>query len=252
MVRTGPAFEPTGVPLRVLCYNVHGQRDDVTALGEVVRAAAADVVIVQEAPRRFGWRYGCAALARRFGLLVAAGGLPGLGNLLLTNHRVRVERTWYVRYPLTPGRHLRGAALASCRVGPAVATGGRGATGAARFVLAGAHLATDPVERPNQARLLKAELDAAALPVICGADVNETAEGSAWRTLAAGLTDPAEVTGNAGRGTFPARDPRRRIDVVLVDSRIGVLGYRVLDDPACRVASDHLPILVDLLLPVTG
>ena len=44
------------VPLRVVWYNVHGLRDDAAALAGVVREAAPDVVIVQEAPRRFRWR----------------------------------------------------------------------------------------------------------------------------------------------------------------------------------------------------
>ena len=50
------ADAPSGVPLRVVSYNVHGQRDDVAALATVVRQLAPDVVIVQEGPRRFGWR----------------------------------------------------------------------------------------------------------------------------------------------------------------------------------------------------
>ena len=70
------------------------------------------MVIVQEAPRRFRWRHKCAALADDFGMVVAAGGLPSLGNLLLVSLRVRVHETWCLRYPLTPGRHLRGAAFA--------------------------------------------------------------------------------------------------------------------------------------------
>ncbi|RQX59584.1 endonuclease, partial [Micromonospora chalcea] len=122
----------SGVPLRVLSYNVHGQRDDTAALAEVVRGAEPDVVIVQEGPRRFRWRQKCAALAESFGMVVAAGGLPSLGNVLLTSLRVRVTETSCQRYPLTPGRHMRGAAYARCRVG------------GVDVLLAGSHLATDP------------------------------------------------------------------------------------------------------------
>lgn len=42
--------ENAGVPLRVVSYNIHSQRDDAAALAAVVREAAPDVVIVQEAP----------------------------------------------------------------------------------------------------------------------------------------------------------------------------------------------------------
>ena len=82
-----------GVPLRVVSYNIHSRRDDPAALAAVVRAAAPDVLIVQEAPRRFRWRQKSATLAESFGLVVAAGGLPSLGNLLLTSLRVRVLDT---------------------------------------------------------------------------------------------------------------------------------------------------------------
>src|SRR3954471_19771065 len=122
-----------------MSYNVHGLSDDRSALIELVRELAPDVLIVQEAPRRFRWRHKCAALADDAGLVFAAGGLPALGNLVLVSLRVRVEETWCLRYPLTPGRHLRGAAFV------------RGSVRGASFTVSGSHLATDPTERPDQA-----------------------------------------------------------------------------------------------------
>ncbi|MCZ7436288.1 endonuclease [Micromonospora sp. WMMC241] len=229
-----------GVPLRVLSYNVHSQRDDTAALGEVVREAAPDVVIVQEGPRRFRWRQKCATLADSFGLVVAAGGLPSLGNVLLTSLRVRVTDTRCERYPLTPGRHLRGAAYARCRVG------------GVDFLLAGSHLSTDPAERPAQAAAFKRELAASPLPVVAGADLNEGPDGPAWRTVAEGLTDTAVAADRADRHTFSCADPRRRIDALFVDERITVVDYDVVDTPRTRRASDHFPVLVDLLLPAAG
>lgn len=226
-----------GVPLRVVSYNIHSQRDDTAALAEVVRAAEPDVVIVQEGPRRFRWRQKCATLADSFGLVVAAGGLPSLGNLLLTSLRVRVTATRCHRYPLTPGRHLRGAAYAECLVG------------GTRFLLAGSHLSTDPAERPAQAAAFKRELAAATLPVVAGADLNEGPDGPAWRTVAEGLTDAAVAMDRADRHTYSCANPRRRIDALFVDPRVEVVDYDVVDTPRTRQASDHFPVLVDLLLP---
>ncbi|MFC0100085.1 endonuclease/exonuclease/phosphatase family protein [Micromonospora marina] len=226
-----------GVPLRVLSYNIHSQRDDAAALAEVVRTAAPDVVIVQEGPRRFRWRQKCAALAESFGMVVAAGGLPSLGNVLLTSLRVRAVDTSCQRYPLTPGRHMRGAAYAQCRVG------------GVDVLLAGSHLSTDPAERPAQAAAFKRELAASTLPVVAGADVNEGPDGPAWQTLAEGLTDTALAADRADRLTYSCADPRRRIDALFVDPRITVVDYDVVDTPAARRASDHFPVLVDLLLP---
>jgi endonuclease/exonuclease/phosphatase family metal-dependent hydrolase len=219
------------VPLRVLTYNVHGLKDDRAALVGLVRELEPDAVIVQEAPRRFRWRHKCAALADDFGMVVAAGGLPTLGNLLLVSLRLRVHETWCLRYPLTPGRHLRGAAFADCSV--------RGA----RFILSGSHLATDPVERPAQAARWKQELSRLDGPVIAAGDLNEGPGGGAWRTVADGL-----ITAESP-ATFPATLPRLRLDAIFVTPDVTVEKYDVVDTDRARRASDHLPVVADLLLP---
>src|SRR5690606_6459495 len=108
--------------------------------------------------------YRCASLARRCGLFVAAGGAPAMGNLLLASRRVHVHEDWAMRFPLTPGRRLRGAAFARCSVA------GR------RFLAVGSQLSIDPDERPQQAALLRAALstgDEDGEPVLLGADLND-------------------------------------------------------------------------------
>ncbi|MEV6599381.1 endonuclease/exonuclease/phosphatase family protein [Actinoplanes sp. NPDC051346] len=225
----------SGVPLRVLSYNVHGLRDDRAALTDLVRELAPDVVVVQEAPRRWRWRHKCAALADDFGMVVGAGGLPSLGNLLLVSLRVRVHETWCLRYPLTPGRHLRGAAFARCSVRNG------------QFTVSGSHLATDPAERPDQAAVWKEALSAVEGPLIAGGDLNEGPGGGAWRTVADGMVDTGARGGAAL--TFPATLPRQRLDALFVSPEIEVVRYQVVDSDAARRASDHLPVLADLTLP---
>jgi endonuclease/exonuclease/phosphatase family metal-dependent hydrolase len=222
----------TGVPLRVVSYNVHGLRDDRAALTGLVRDLAPDVVIVQEAPRRFRWRHKCAALADDFGLVVGAGGLPSLGNLLLVSLRLRVHESWSLRYPLTPGRHLRGAAFARCSVH------------GARFTISGSHLATDPVERPAQAARWKVELTGVEGPVIAAGDLNEGPGGGSWRAVADGFRPNVSTV-----LTFPAALPRVQLDSVFVTPDISVESYEVIDSDRARRASDHLPVVADLLLP---
>jgi endonuclease/exonuclease/phosphatase family metal-dependent hydrolase len=223
--------------LRVVSYNVHSLRDDPDALAAVVRGLAPDVVILQEAPRRFRWRTRCASLAHSFGMVVAVGGLPALGNLVLTNLRVRVHETWHVQYPLTPGRHLRGAAFARCSIGPS------------RFAVVGSHLSTDPAERPGQATLLKKAMSELDTPLILGADLNENSGGAAWRTVADGLVDSAVAADRADANTFSCADPRDRIDALFADPAIEVRRYEVVDTPEARLASDHFPLVADLVLP---
>jgi endonuclease/exonuclease/phosphatase family metal-dependent hydrolase len=222
----------SGVPLRVMSYNVHGLADDRVALVSLIRDLEPDVLIVQEAPRRFRWRHKCAALADDTGLVVAAGGLPALGNLLLVSLRVAVHETWCTRYPLTPGRHMRGAAFA------------RGTVRGGGFTLSGSHLATDPAERPAQAAVWKEQLSAIEGPLIAAGDLNEGPGGSAWRMVEDGLVTPAD-----GAPTFPASLPARRLDGIFVSPDITVAKYEVVDDERALAASDHLPVLADLVLP---
>jgi endonuclease/exonuclease/phosphatase family metal-dependent hydrolase len=222
----------SGVPLRVMSYNVHGLSDDRAALVELLRELAPDVLVVQEAPRRFRWRHKCAALADDAGLVVAAGGLPALGNLVLVSLRVKVHETWCMRFPLTPGRHLRGAAFV------------RGSVRGGRFTVSGSHLATDPAERPAQAALWKDALDAIEGPVIAAGDLNEGPGGGAWRTVEDGLVSSA-----AGRFTYPATLPARLIDGLFVTPDITIEKYQVVESDLARRASDHLPVLADLKLP---
>ena len=222
----------SGVPLRVMSYNVHGLSDDRAALIELVRELAPDVLIVQEAPRRFRWRHKCAALADDAGLVVAAGGLPALGNLVLVSLRVKVHETWCMRFPLTPGRHLRGAAFV------------RGSVRGGGFTVSGSHLATDPAERPGQAALWKDALDAIEGPVIAAGDLNEGPGGGAWRTVEDGLVSSA-----AGRFTYPATLPARLIDGLFVTPDITIEKYEVVETDLARRASDHLPVVADLTLP---
>ncbi|WP_250030405.1 endonuclease/exonuclease/phosphatase family protein [Paractinoplanes maris] len=220
-----------GARLRVVSYNVHGLKDDRAALIALIRELEPDVLVVQEAPRRFRWRHKSAALADDLGMVVAAGGLPSLGNLLLVSLRVAVHETWCMRYPLTPGRHLRGAAFA------------RGSVRGGQFTVSGSHLATDPAERPTQAALWKQELSRIDGPVIAAADLNEGPGGGAWRTVGDGLISSADAP-----ATFPATLPNRRIDGIFVSPGITIERYGVVESEQARRASDHLPVVADVKL----
>jgi endonuclease/exonuclease/phosphatase family metal-dependent hydrolase len=275
--------------LRVVSYNIHGLRDDRNALIEAVGALAPDVLVLQEGPRRLRWRNRCARLAADLGMVYVGGGAPALGNVILSTLRVTVQDTWDLRYPLTPGRHMRGATFARCAVG------------GVSFVVAGSHLATDPTERPAQARLLKQALtdldhgpvaspgggapvaagppepgtDPAADPpagmagvaapaaAVPGAAGGWLGTGGPPVILAVDLNETADgdswrlladglidAAGTTPDSTFPAVHPVERLDAIMLDPRIVVRGYQVGSGPAARRASDHRPVLAELDLPV--
>jgi endonuclease/exonuclease/phosphatase family metal-dependent hydrolase len=86
-------------------------------------------------------------------------------------------------------------------------------------------------------------------PVILCGDFNALPNSSPHRRLGAKLRDAHRVAAKARRPTFPSRFPLLRLDYVFVSSIWEVLEVQVPATPLTRIASDHLPVIVDLLLP---
>lgn len=201
-------------------------RDDRAALVRVVRAAAPDVVCVQEAPKWWRWRSRCADLARRCDLFFVTGGLPAGNNILMAKVEVEVESRRDYLFTRRFGLHQRGMATAACSLG------------GARFRLVSTHLDMSASDRRVHVDELFAALGPLAEPLILGADVNEHPGGPAWEALSAVL--PESGAGTRGR----------RIDGVFLSPSVQVLSAAVLDSPDVRIASDHPPILLEVELPV--
>ncbi|MFY1676539.1 MULTISPECIES: endonuclease/exonuclease/phosphatase family protein [unclassified Streptomyces] len=233
------------VALRVLSYNVRSMRDDTAALARVIGACAPDVVLVQEAPRFLRRRAKLVGLAAASGLEVLSGGVMGVA--LLRSPRVEVERVEDVRLPRTPGLHGRGFSTAVVRLG------------AARLGVLSCHLSLQREERYAQGGMLLERLaDSGAEHLVAGGDLNEPPDGRTFRRLAAELRDCRVVAPRGGEHTFPARDPRRRIDAVLVSAGVTVDGCGVpsglpgVGGGDLAAATDHLPVLADLRVPAGG
>ena len=222
--------------MRLLTYNVRSLRDDAAAVARVMRGARPDVIAIQEAPRFWLWRAKCARLASRSGLVIVTGGRAAASNLLLASPAVTVESTRNVLFTTDPGLHRRGAALAVLEVA------------GARFALAGTHL--DLVEQPRLRHVgeLHAALDAIApdrIPTVVAGDINDLPGSVAWQLLAQRRVD-AVPTGDGF--TYSARKPQRRIDGVFADPALRIRSAEVIGTPDVTIASDHRPVLVELVL----
>ena len=215
--------------LRVVSWNVRSLRDDAAGVAAFLAELAPDVALLQEAPRLLGSRLANRRLARRSGLVRAVGGAPAAGNLLLVSRRVSVVEAYAVRMPRRRGLHRRGVVLGVLSL--------QGSS----LAVAGTHLDLEPAARLESARRVRSSLPDRH-PLVLGADVNEEPDGPAWAALSQGLVDAA-----AGCGpTFPLREPRRRIDALLVDPRLQVLAVEV---PRPGPVTDHLPLVADLAWP---
>lgn len=83
-------------------------------------------------------------------------------------------------------------------------------------------------------------------PVIIAGDFNAIPRSRVYQRIAAHLSDAQRWLGTSRqRPTYPSRAPLLRLDHVFVSQSIEVLGAEVIRTPLARIASDHLPLLVD-------
>ena len=249
------AAAPPPLRLRVLTYNIHhaegsDRRVDLERIAGVISEQQPDLVAVQEVDvktRRSGGVDQAAELARLTGLHVAFGKAidyqgGAYGQVVLS--RFPIERSETHRLP--------GEAAAEQRIALAVTVRPRPAGAVIRFI--STHLdhrrdETDRLRQGDELNRLFAEDE--ATPVILAGDFNSVPEFGVMRRLAARWWDaaaharadsPAQVVGPR-MATYPAADPARRIDYVLLrptDGAWRVVEVRVIPE---TVASDHSPVL---------
>lgn len=116
------------------------------------------------------------------------------------------------------------------------------------------HFGLLPRERLDQARAMLGphwlgHPDCQGPAVLLG-DFNARPASAAYGLLAAHLSDAQRAGGARPAPTFPSRWPLLRIDHVFVRGDVEVEGTQVLSGREARIASDHLPLLADLRLPI--
>lgn len=254
MTRSGPSHASVAVTLAT--YNVRrclgtDRTLSPERVAQVIAETSADIVALQELDvgrlrsggvdqarflaERLGFRashfhpalqiaeeqYGDAVLTRGHSQLIKLGLLPGVRNLW------PIER--------------RGAIWIEAVVG------------GARLQVINTHFGLGRRERRAQAAaLLGADwLGQCTTPYVVAGDLNSLPGGRVYRSLAARMRD-AHVSGTAGKPapTFPSRRPLLRIDHVFVSDDIEVAGAAVVRSPQARLASDHLPLVTQLRVPV--
>jgi endonuclease/exonuclease/phosphatase family metal-dependent hydrolase len=121
--------------------------------------------------------------------------------------------------------------------------------------VASVHLSLLPEERRAHARAVVSALRGLGpAPYVVAGDLNEPPDGPAWGEFGELVGDAAPT----GAPTFPARSPRQRIDAVLVSAGVEIEAVRVpgpddqVDPVDLALASDHLPVVADLLVVPVG
>jgi endonuclease/exonuclease/phosphatase family metal-dependent hydrolase len=237
---------------RILTYNIHSGRgtDGRLDLHRVVAAIAAeapDIVALQEVDVGRRRSHGVDQAHRiAQGLGMTARFQPALrvleeqyGDAILTSLPILEIRSGTLPgYPPLPRLEPRGALWVSIET----------AEGALQVI--NTHLGLIPREQRAQARELAGPnwlgSEPRRDPLILVGDLNATPVASAYRILAKGLKNAADLVRRTGRiATFPSRMPVLWIDHVLVSEGIRVLDVRVAASAPARTASDHRPLVID-------
>jgi endonuclease/exonuclease/phosphatase family metal-dependent hydrolase len=225
--------------LRVLVYNVHGFRNGVGLVARAVFDETPDVALLNEAKGRLRlWWF-----ARKIGMKVAAHGLRpfgGVTNAVLLRPPWRAVHAEVGRFSRTGRLHHRGAVVVRAR------------RAGVQVTVVSVHLGLSDEERLRHAREVTDALAGTPPPVVLGGDLNEEATGPAAVWIAGRLWDAwARSAGGAMQTsgqTFPAREPRARIDYVFVSEGVRVERCWIAASPGAAEASDHLPLLADVVV----
>ena len=159
------------------------------------------------------------------------------GTTIFTSARVRTEQAEHHRLPVRWPDRTRGYAVAEVVV-----------PGGGRVVVVSVHLGLRADERVSHTEALLGRVDPRGAHLVVAGDLNEDESGPAYGRLVGGGGLRAV---SPERPTFPARSPRRRLDLVLASAGLRVLPHRQVALPAgvFAAASDHVPTWVDLALP---
>jgi len=226
--------------IRLVSYNIHSGigRDgwfSLARIRDVLAEIGADVIILQEIETRASGIDMLAWLERETGLAPVAG--PALlradghyGNALLVRGRIgTIERLDLS----VAGREPRGAIAADleCK--------------GARLRVVATHLGLRPAERREQVlRLIQVLRNRMREPLVLAGDLNEWfLWGRPLRWLHAHFQETPALA------TFPAHWPLFALDRMWASPRSLLRRVSVHASPLARVASDHLPLVGDIVLP---
>jgi endonuclease/exonuclease/phosphatase family metal-dependent hydrolase len=235
--------EATPRPLAIATWNVHGgvgrdRRYHPARIAQVVGETRADIVALQEVGSRASAENLLAVLVRETGFHAVDGWTCkqngcDFGNAVLSRYPI-AEST---RLDLTlPGFEPRGA------VDVVIAVPG----GPLRVIAT--HLGLRPSERRDQVKRLLAALEREKpLPTVLTGDVNEW---YLWGRPLRWLHRHFKRT--PAPPTFPAWRPVFALDRLWTEPSRLLAELRVHATPLARMASDHLPLVARLALPVNA
>jgi endonuclease/exonuclease/phosphatase family metal-dependent hydrolase len=255
-----PGTRAPAVPLRVATYNIHAgagadQVFDLDRTAEAVRGLRADVIGLQEVDVHWGARSDFAdearALAEKLDMRVYFAPIYDLDPATEGAERRRYGVAVLSRHPIIAAENHEITRLSTQTPTPVpvpapgfaeVTVNVRGAH--AHVYVTHLDYRADPSVRAAQVADMLDVLAADRGPKILVGDFNAEPAAPELAPLWRDLRDAAPD----GGGTYPATAPVKRIDLVTVSPDITVTGAATV----ATEASDHRPVLADLLLHRRG
>ena len=243
--------QPDQHALRVMTYNIQSGHGNIAGTAAAIRAEAPDIVALQEVDVHWAERSNfideAHVLADRLHMHVCFAPiyqLPGMegapprefGVAMLSRYRIVACRNETLTRLSTQAEHpaptpMPGLLAARVKVGATV------------LRVFNTHLdyRADPAVRRMQVRDMVQDIGTSTEPTLVFGDMNDTPDAAELAPLFARWHDAWPASAGAGL-TYPADNPEKRIDYVLVSSQFRVREAHV---PATQ-ASDHRPVVVDL------
>lgn len=244
-----------------MTYNVHrcvgtDRKLDVERVAEVIAAEKPDVVALQELDVRRARTKGVDQAHRLAELLKMRSHFhPAMtveeelyGDAILTALPEKLVRAEGLPlYTRIPGLEPRGALWITVEVG------------GVPVQIINTHLGLVPQEQKRQAAALLGERwmadDAWQAPGVLLGDFNASPYSATYRMLKAVLRDAQTASAGWNRSptaTFPSNFPFMRIDHLFLTKGLKTVAVRSPYGALARVASDHLPLVIDLEITTSG
>ena len=246
--------ESPAAGLRVATYNVHGcvgmdgQRSE-SRIAEVIASMSADVVGLQELD---SGRKRSAAIDQA-GTIAAQLGWKHFFHPAMRYGDEQYGDAIISRLPLTLTRaaELPGDAPWYCRE-KRVALRAEVQTSRGSVHIINSHFGLGRAERIQQAELLVSADWAGSIapdvPLVLLGDLNSVRTSRAYRIIANALRDVRTLVHPTGAfRTFPTRFPSLAVDHIFVNAALQPTTLSVHRTPLARVASDHFPLVADLV-----
>jgi endonuclease/exonuclease/phosphatase family metal-dependent hydrolase len=238
--------------LTVMSYNIRQGRDvegvlDLARTAAVIRAQNPDLVALQEVGRHWSADSDFRDQAAELGRLLEMASVFG-ANLDRDPLRPGAPRRQYGTAILSAWPPLASENILLPRASPDDEQRGLlvldVAVDGVPFRLHNAHLGVSAEERRRQVEAILDEADKASVPHALLGDLNAPPTAAELAPLFERFADAWNVAGVGDGFTFPASEPKARIDYALVSPQLRV---RRVSVPALA-GSDHLPLVAEVAL----